>query len=433
MLCRVYSHLLPPSPYSKQRHNKLWRSHSDSDLSEHHEPLSKSHAQPHSLGHSDPHNQASSTSGPSVKELLESLGNSASKATHSTSQPDTGIHSNQLSSSFFVGVAAPSGNAEARSLEAPSHSAVVQISQSDSRCPETTAGCVSPLSPPLSNGLCDSEEQPSSPPLSQPRAAIVVPELQKTDMVTVAQTVLVGQPHPPPSFHHLPLSPALSPAPACVDEVIKQQVVSCSLPVIKPFLVSGLEPVTTQSTQQAGPQCLSAPVPVNKQDCDQQMCGLSLDDFAAHSPPASDLISYPSAIPQDNEVLFGHSADHINFFSAREKFKGMSQDGKTACSAVQQSPQLKSCGKEQQPLPLEVSASEGKEEEEKRKVKLLLCSKTFKNYCTLIFHCKHPNYCLNFGLQPFFRASLRLFSCSEEGLSLGVCSGGKCAVVPIIF
>uniref|UniRef100_A0A7N6BBQ0 protein-serine/threonine phosphatase n=1 Tax=Anabas testudineus TaxID=64144 RepID=A0A7N6BBQ0_ANATE len=78
---------------SKQRHNKLWRSHSDSDLSEHHEPLSKSYAQPHSLGRSDPHNQPSGTPGPSVKELLESLGTSVStgKATHSSSQPDTGL------------------------------------------------------------------------------------------------------------------------------------------------------------------------------------------------------------------------------------------------------------------------------------------------------------------------------------------------------
>uniref|UniRef100_A0A8C4IKH8 protein-serine/threonine phosphatase n=1 Tax=Dicentrarchus labrax TaxID=13489 RepID=A0A8C4IKH8_DICLA len=86
---------------SKQRHNKLWRSHSDSDLSDHHEPLSKSYAQPHSLGHSDPHNQASSTPSPSVKELLQSRGTSAStgKPTHSTSQPDTGIQSNQFSSS----------------------------------------------------------------------------------------------------------------------------------------------------------------------------------------------------------------------------------------------------------------------------------------------------------------------------------------------
>lgn len=62
-------------------------------------------------------------------------------------------------------------------------------------------------------------------------------------------------------------------------------------------------------------------------------------------------------------MLFGHSADHINFFSAREKFKGMSQDGKSHCAAaVQQSPQLKSCGKEQQPLPQGVPTGEGKEE-----------------------------------------------------------------------
>ncbi|KAM6983376.1 protein phosphatase Slingshot homolog 2b isoform 1-T1 [Tautogolabrus adspersus] len=338
---------------SKQRHNKLWRSHSDSDLSEAHEPLSKSYAQPHSLGHSDPRNQASSTPSPSVKELLESLGTptSKSKATHSTSQPDTGIQCNKLRFSAPAGVVTSS-------LEAPSHSAVVQISKLGSPCPESTAGSVSPLSPPLSNGSCDSEEQPSSPPLSQPRAATVVPELQKTDMVTVAQSVLVGQPHPPPSFHHLPLSPAPSPTPACMDEVGKPQVLSCSLPVIKPMLVSVPEPMTTQapSTHQAGPQCLSAPVPVKKTVSDQQMC------IVAPSSSTSDFISYPSAIPQDSEMLFGHSADHINFFSAREKFKGMSQDGKSHCAAVQQSPQPKTCGKEQQPPLQEVPISGGKEE-----------------------------------------------------------------------
>ncbi|XP_035522867.1 protein phosphatase Slingshot homolog 2b isoform X1 [Morone saxatilis] len=344
---------------SKQRHNKLWRSHSDSDLSDNHEPLSKSFVQPHSLGHSDPHNQASSTPSPSVKELLQSRGTSAStgKPTHSTSQPDTGIQSNQFSSSSSERVAALSADAEARSLVAPSHSAVVQINQLDSPCPELTADSVSQLSPPLSNGLCDSEEHPSSPPLSQPWAATVVPELQKTDIVTVAQSVLVGQPHPPPSCHHLPLSPAPSPTPACVDEVIKPQSLSCSLPVIKPMLVSVPEPMTTQTQ---GPQCLAAPVPVKKTDCDQQMCGLSLDDLATHPPSTTDSISYPSAISQDNEVLFGHSADHINFFSAREKFKGMSQDGKSC--------QLKSCGKEQQPLPQEVSTSEGKEEEKRKEM-----------------------------------------------------------------
>ncbi|XP_059208297.1 protein phosphatase Slingshot homolog 2b isoform X2 [Centropristis striata] len=352
---------------SKQRHNKLWRSHSDSDLSEHHEPLSKSHAQPHSLGRSDPHNQAGGAQGPSVKELLDSLGTSTitGKTTHSTSQPDTGIHSNQLSSSSFEGSAA-------RSMEAPRRSAEVQISQLDPPCPESTAGSVTPLSPPLSNGVCDSEEPTSSPPLSQPTAATLVPEPQKSDMVTVAQSVSVGQPLPPPSFHHLPLSSAPSQTPACTGELIKPQVTSCSLPVKKLMLVSVPEPAATQtpSTPQAGPQSLSAPVPVPKTDCDQQMCSLSLNGLAAHPHSTSDFISYPSAIPQSSEVLFGHSADHINFFSAREKFKGMSQDGKSHCAAVQQAAVLKSCGKEQQqpPLPQEILTGEGKEEEKRREL-----------------------------------------------------------------
>uniref|UniRef100_I3JDR0 protein-serine/threonine phosphatase n=1 Tax=Oreochromis niloticus TaxID=8128 RepID=I3JDR0_ORENI len=283
---------------SKQRHNKLWRSHSDSDLSEHHEPLSKSYAQPHSLGRSDPHNQASNITGPSVKELLESLGSSAgSKATHSTSQPDTGIHSNQLTAS------------------------------------------VSLLSPPLSNGVYDSGNRPTLPPVSQPRAATVVPEPPKTDKVTVAQSVLVGQPHPPPSLHHLPHSPA--PSPNLADGVLKPQVLSCSPSVIKTVLVSVPEPTATQtpSTKQAGPDCLSAPALVKKPDCAQQTYGSSLDSLAAQHPSTNDFITYPSAIPHENVLVFGHSADHINFFSAREKFKGMSQDGKTHCTAAQTEPQ----------------------------------------------------------------------------------------------
>ncbi|KAM3602118.1 uncharacterized protein V6R79_024691 [Siganus canaliculatus] len=336
---------------SKQRHNKLWRSHSDSDLSDHHEPLSQSCAQPHSLGHSDPHNQARSAPGPSVRELLESLGSAAAtgKVVHSSSQPDAGIQSSQL------------GFSKTSDAEALSHSAVAQISQLNPSCPESTAGSVAQLSPPLSNGFTDSLKQPASAPLSQPRAAALVPEFQKTDMTTVAQSVLVGQPHPPPSFHQFPPSSAPPLFPDCTNETTKPPT-SSSLPVIKPIPVSVPEPVTTQtpSTQPTGPHSLSAPVPVRKPDCDRQTCDSSLNGLAAQPPPASDFISYPSATPQDNEVLFGHSADHINFFSAREKFKGMSQDGKSA--------QQKSCGKEQQALPQEGSASEGKDEEKRKEL-----------------------------------------------------------------
>jgi len=324
-----------------------------------------------------------------VKELLDSLGtlSSSGKAAHSSSQPDTGIQSYRFGSTSFKGMAALSGDSEARSLEAPSHSAVAQSRQVAPPRPVSTAGSVS-LSPLLANGLCDSEEQPSSPPLSQLKVVTVVPQPPYTDIVTVAQSVLVGQPHPPPSLHHLPLSPTPSPALSMQDEAVKLQVSSCSLPAMKPSSVPA--PMTTQtpSTQQAGPLCVSAPMLVKKTDGDQRIYSLSLDSLAAHPPSTNDFISYPSAIPQDNVLLFGHSADHINFFSAREKFKGMSQDGKTLSAAVQQSSVLKSCGKEHQPLPPDVLTSE----EEKRKVNSVCI-----NFPNLFFHIKQQHTSINFG------------------------------------
>uniref|UniRef100_A0A3Q2QAI0 protein-serine/threonine phosphatase n=1 Tax=Fundulus heteroclitus TaxID=8078 RepID=A0A3Q2QAI0_FUNHE len=320
---------------SKQRHNKLWRSHSDSDLSEHHEPLSKSLAQPNSLGRSDPHNQASSMSGSSVRDLLESLGTSPStgKPTHSTSQPDTGTR-------YFDDEPSLSGDAKAQSPEAASLADKASDRQLPPHHPDSTAGSV--VSPSLSNGLCDSEKQPA---FSRPRAATVVPEIERTDAVTVAQSVLVSQPHPPPSVLHLPPSPA----PSSTNEAIKPQVSSPTLPVPVP------EPLTPPNAQQPGSHCLSAPVLIKKTD-DHQTCG--------SDPPSSNDASPPGAIPQDNVLLFGHSADHINFFSAREKFKGMSHDGKTA---VQQSPLLKSCGKDL-PLAQEGVNSEGQEEENTKEI-----------------------------------------------------------------
>ncbi|XP_053703539.1 protein phosphatase Slingshot homolog 2-like isoform X2 [Synchiropus splendidus] len=212
---------------SKQRHNKLWRSHSDSDLSEHHEPLSKSLAQPHSLGRSDPHNQSAGTEGPSVKELLESLATAQSPS-----------------------------QAGARPVSAPAHAS-------------------------LSNGVCE-----SAPPRSQSRAAALVPEPPRTD-------------RPSPSPH--PCS-QVSPKPT-----------QGSVPAHKP-------------NSESGPSPDAAPV-------------LQTSDFISNS----------SAIEQDGGVLFGHGGDHINFFSAREKFKGMTRDGRSQSG--------KNCWKE--PVP---EVMDGKEE-----------------------------------------------------------------------
>ncbi|XP_061905105.1 protein phosphatase Slingshot homolog 2b [Entelurus aequoreus] len=292
---------------SKQRHNKLWRSHSDSDLSEHHQPLSKAYHQPHSLGRSDPRNQAASPLGSSVKELLESLGPNA--AAHGN------IPSRPLSSP-------PCGGATASSCDAPPPR---RLSQPDPRPPEPP---ILPLSPPLSNGLLEPEEQTSPPVVLLPTAATLVPEPQRLDAVAVAQSVSLGQPHPPPSLHHLPPSPAPSPPPACVDAAVKSRAASRFQPGIRPSL---------------GPQPAAQPppAPADKSDC-------SVLDGPASSTCAN------------SPALFGPSADHISFFSAREKFKGMTQD-----AAVQQHSPPKHTP------PPEVPTADGKDEQ-KRKDQVLV-------------------------------------------------------------
>ncbi|XP_077360879.1 protein phosphatase Slingshot homolog 2b isoform X2 [Festucalex cinctus] len=221
---------------SKQRHNKLWRSHSDSDLSEHHEPLSKAYPQPQNLGLSDPRDQAATPSGPSVKELLESPGP----------------------------IQAARG---ARRADIPSRPL------SSPPCNSVVAAPPDALSPSFSNSQRNPMEEarhPSATPL--PTAAAVMPELPRADAVTVVQSVSLGQPHPPATLHHLPPSPPPSSAP--------EAEIGCSAP----------------------------PSPVRKSD-----------RWVADISAGGDTLMSPGAV-------FGNS-DHINFFSAREKFKGMAQDG----------------------------------------------------------------------------------------------------------
>uniref|UniRef100_A0AAZ3SH54 protein-serine/threonine phosphatase n=1 Tax=Oncorhynchus tshawytscha TaxID=74940 RepID=A0AAZ3SH54_ONCTS len=229
---------------SKQRHNKLWRSHSDSDLSEHHEPLCKTVQHPHTLGRSDPRNQ---------------------------------------------------GNSPA--------------------------------------------------------------------------TVPVRRPHPPPIQHHL-VSPAALPTSSDEDETPKAKEPSTTLPKEKycqlqvtPSVPESSSMTPETSTQTAGLQEPSTPVPDKKLDCDQRLPGASLDSSASQQDPALEA--------EGSSAL---STDHINFFSAREKFQGLTQDGRTRClsdQALQQTPQPipRDPGQEQQQQedPSVVATGEGEEEVEERK------------------------------------------------------------------
>ncbi|XP_029626099.1 protein phosphatase Slingshot homolog 1 [Salmo trutta] len=391
---------------SKQRHNKLWRSHSDSDLSEHHEPLCKTVQHPHTLGRSHPRNQGNSPAAPSLQELLQPLGSpsntgqvvrsisecgtpsSAGKVVQSSSQPNTtdtqenNLDTNQETRTEAL-LTSTTGD---RSLGTGD-----RLLGTGDQNPSTTAAAITgsqaqgesvcSQSPPLSNGLCDYEEDPSTP-LPQPRAATVVPDIST---VTVAATVPVGRPHSPPIHHHL-VSPATLPTPSDEDETPKAKEPSTTLPKEKycqlqvtPSVPESSSMTPETSTQTAGPQEPSTPVPDKKLDCDQRLPGASLGSSASQQPSSIEvlIVSQPSAPPQDPaleaEGSSALSTDHINFFSAREKFQGLTQDGRTRClsdQALQQTPQPipRDPGQEQQQEdPSAVATGEGEEEVEERK------------------------------------------------------------------
>ncbi|TRY72841.1 hypothetical protein DNTS_016462, partial [Danionella cerebrum] len=262
---------------SKQRHNKLWRSHSDSDLSERLEPLCKSTAA-QSLGRSSSRNQTFGQTSPSIQELLQTL----SPSPVNPNRANTHIH----------------------------------------------------------NGLGSPENTPhepiESPSLPRPRAATVVPEARlEITSVTVAETVSLSRPHPPASVLQPPSSPKL-----LLDAKPKHS--PCE-PTEVPSLVplekwpssmnnSSRTPCTATS-EPSGLQDLSKQVPITETDC----VGL------IHS---SDEDQDPSATLQRTNLLNSPpstlSTDRIDFFSAREKFQGLSQEIRGTEQGVQQAPRDKS-------------------------------------------------------------------------------------------
>uniref|UniRef100_A0A8C5ACQ8 protein-serine/threonine phosphatase n=1 Tax=Gadus morhua TaxID=8049 RepID=A0A8C5ACQ8_GADMO len=277
---------------SKQRHNKLWRSHSDSDLSEHHEPLSKPSA--HSLGPSDPHNQASSTA-PTLEELLQPPGPSALGAagpSQSTSLPDTGT----------LDACRTARPPALRPRGAPLPP-----------CGTPPAPSAGPASPPLphADGPLAPEEDPAGPPAEDPTGppaedpagplALLPPEL--------SAAAVHERPPAPPSVQRLPPAAALS------AEAPER-------PLEAPPLAPGRR-------------------------------GAEVPDEA--SPGRARRLS---GLPSENGTPAPADAttDHINFFSAREKFQGLSQDGKPLG-------QSKGPLKEGQGPPLEEGPGDGQREE----------------------------------------------------------------------
>ncbi|XP_028976661.2 uncharacterized protein LOC105031270 isoform X2 [Esox lucius] len=344
---------------SKQRHNKLWRSHSDSDLSEHHEPLCK--PVHHTLGRSDLRNQGNSPNAPSLEELLQPLGSPSNTGQIVRSVSESGSPCSAAKVAWSGGQ--PCKNQETRddaltsaSTDQSRHSVDRTAVPTGSRVQGESCGAVPPdaappagsvclPSPPLSNGQCNLEEDPSTPPLPRPQAATAVPGVST---VTAAETVPVERPHPPASPQHAPVAPAPPLPPSGTDRPPKAEEPSSHMP---------RHPQVAET---------SAPVPVRKHDCDSHLTGGAVDCSGAQQPPGDE--GFGLQDPASSAL----STDHINFFSAREKFQGLAQDGRTRClsdQAVQHTPQLtpRAPGPEQQEDPSAETPVEGGEEEEKKR------------------------------------------------------------------
>ncbi|RXN07657.1 phosphatase Slingshot -like protein [Labeo rohita] len=248
---------------SKQRHNKLWRSHSDSDLSENHEPLCKT---PRSLDRSDPHNN----NGPaSIQQMLgiavlESLTNP---------QPGT-------------------GNTHTKLAESPSKVA---------------------------------HEDPILPPRPRQRSATVVPEqnIAKNSHLNLAVSKPVARRQPPPSLHVL--SPEEREGETTSD-LGSQSSHHVPEPKTDCVELSPDTPDQNDSYQvsQSLELCLESAVSKDERNLPSPSTP-EADSPSVPGLASSDDNNNPNAdiVDAGTSCL---STDSIDFFSAREKFLCLSQD-----------------------------------------------------------------------------------------------------------
>ncbi|XP_024299326.2 protein phosphatase Slingshot homolog 2 isoform X2 [Oncorhynchus tshawytscha] len=359
---------------SKQRHNKLWRSHSDSYLSERHEsPLCKTGPPSHTLGLSDPHNNNNNGPTPSLQHfLLQALG--------AANDPDNKSKGSHISDT---------------------QSEPVRLTRSLSHSP----------GPPASNGLCDSRERLFSRGRGPrqdsflPRAVTVVPEERTDNSALAGVTVTVpitAVPHPPPSLHILPPSPFPQPlakplhlglSTQLSSPVPKQKSQSVELTLGLPDHSSS--EVVSQDTLESSDdsdtlgRSLSDPLSERGDSVSMMSPGIpmavspltpttpgSLGPYANddNNNPCGDtdtILANPVGVPTSSNL----GTDSIDFFSAREKFLGLSQDGKTRTLSeqmAQRTPQSRCPSQELQPLSPENPAGAlpplpSKEEEEQGK------------------------------------------------------------------
>ncbi|KAJ3589956.1 hypothetical protein NHX12_007913 [Muraenolepis orangiensis] len=248
---------------SKQRHNKLWRSHSDGDLSD--RPESLCTASSRSLGRSDPHNN-NNVSSPSLHHFL----------------------------GVAVLQALGAGPPDAQPVEPRPEPA-------DAR------------SPPRSDGVRDSAREPASPP----------PGARRTLLVPVGLPVATPPRTPPPSL----LLPPPASSPVSLDCGGTEREVSPLTPdcspsegpagrAASPLLCSspspGPAPNNNNHSTTSSSTSTSSTSPSSRDD--------------NNNPSEAGPGGRPEG-RGDGDGSSGHGGDSIDFFSAREKFVGLALDG----------------------------------------------------------------------------------------------------------
>lgn len=261
---------------SKQRHNKLWRSHSDSDLSDRSESSCKPPSR--TLARADSHNNNSISSSPSLHHflgvaVLQALG------------------------------AEPGKSSTEHTLDSQSHS-------SDT-----------------SGSSCHEEVRTRSR-LPRPRAATVIPDERGDSSARVAVMVPVAIPHPPPSIHIMSSTP----------EVQHGQCATSPLSNTVPKHKLTLDLFEKSSSDDISLLTLGSDTDI------LDLSDLTSEKVTPLSPPAP-LVLSPAPSDDNNNPRQLHtdsgldsrgeadgsstqSTDSIDFFSAREKFLGLAQDGK---------------------------------------------------------------------------------------------------------
>lgn len=192
---------------------------------------------------------------------------------------------------------------------------------------------------PFANGLGNSEESLAAEDpslLPKPRAATVVPGVRPNSApVNMAETVPVSRPHPPAALHH-PASSPLQPLSHNQPEVCSPHRTGCVRSRTPEPSRQAPNSSSSSSSSAAGQHIQ---VPELRQKFSQQVPDADVDCAGQGHAKDNNHHQHPSATIQEAGLSASPpsalSSDRIDFFSAREKFLGLSQEAQSRASSEQ--------------------------------------------------------------------------------------------------